>query len=190
MKSVTENPAGMVIETVRAMGSVLAVMLMSSCTAIGAGGDRQDLASAAEAISPAYDPDNLIARTVRGEMDLPMLYENELAIAFLIDRPASRGHFLVALKTSQARNLLELDDRETLALMHVTQRVAAAEMTALGAQGFTVRQNNGSASSVAQYHMHVIPRWAGDSVPSGVGAPVAIASLADDATVIRAAIAN
>ena len=178
-------------ESIRAAALTGLCMALAAC-ATPATTDRADLAiaaqfAAADAISPSYDPDNLIARTVSGAAGLPVVFENDRAIAFLIDRPAARGHYIVALKHSQARNFLELDDAESLAVMQVAQRVATAEVEVLKAQGFTLRQNNGSASSVAQYHLHVIPRWSGDSIPPGVGAPVKIASLAGDAASIRAA---
>lgn len=137
-----------------------------------------------------YDPDNLLARTARGEVPSVKLYDDDKVMAFLADRPAARGHFLIILKRGKARNFLEVSSRDMRRVMDVARLVAAAEIKAIGAQGFTLRQNNGSASSVVQYHLHVIPRWPGDKLPEGVGAPVPLEALQDDGKRIRDAIAR
>ena len=134
-----------------------------------------------------YDPDNLIARTVRGDIPSVALYEDDEVVAFLADRPATLGHFLVASKTSKARNFLELTRDELAHIMEVAQRVAKAEIIALGTQGFTIRQNNGSASTIMQYHLHVIPRWKDDTLPQGMGKPVDMQTLEKQGEQIRAA---
>ncbi|MEZ5894761.1 MAG: HIT family protein [Parvularculaceae bacterium] len=135
-----------------------------------------------------YDPDNILARAARDEIPSAKLFEDEYVLALLIDRPSSRGHFLVISKQSQARNFLELDEATNAKIVAAAKKVARAEIRALGAQGFTLRQNNGSASGVFQYHLHVIPRWAGDSLPTGRQPLVDMQTLEDTAALIRSRI--
>lgn len=149
--------------------------------------------SPADAAAPArlpgvYDPDGILARTIRGEVPAVKLYEDSHVLAFLGDRPAARGHFLVLSKTSTARNFLEMDGASLGRIMRAAQRVARAEIAALGAEGFTLRQNNGSASSIHQFHLHVIPRWRGDALSDGPQPAVSLETLEPMAARIRAAI--
>lgn len=133
-----------------------------------------------------YDPNNLLARTARGEIPSAKLYEDEHVLAFLGDRPSAHGHFLVISKTSKARNFLEIEPEELARILSVARRVAEAEIVAIGAEGFTLRQNNGSASSLHQFHLHVLPRWKGDQLKSGPQPEVKVSELEPLAERIRA----
>lgn len=144
-----------------------------------------------EAVLPGTpDPRNYLARIARGELPAARLFEDDRVIAVLADRPSARGHFIVWLKRSEARNLLEVPPADLSHVMHIVQRIARAEVKVLGAQGITVRQNNGSASNIHQFHVHVIPRWPGDSLPDLPPAPADFAEQAELAGRIRAAIAQ
>jgi len=157
--------------------AILPVLLFSS------------LATASSAASPAddglpgtYDPNNTLAQTIRGEIPAEKLYEDAHVLAFLADKPSSLGHFIVVSKTSHAKNFLELSPQELSRIMAAAKRVARAEIAAIGAQGFTLRQNNGSATSIMQYHLSVIPRWAGDKLLDGLqpaADPAALRTIAD-----------
>jgi diadenosine tetraphosphate (Ap4A) HIT family hydrolase/pimeloyl-ACP methyl ester carboxylesterase len=68
---------------------------------------------------------------------------------------------LVISKATKARNLLEVSDKDLARLMVVARRVGRAEMSGLGADGFTVEQNNGLPQSVPHLHIHVLPRYTG-----------------------------
>lgn len=57
-----------------------------------------------------YDPDNIFARMIRGELPCYKVYEDDDVLAFLDLFPQSRGHTLVIPKRYQARNLIELED--------------------------------------------------------------------------------
>jgi len=133
------------------------------------------------------DPQNFLARIARGELPAARLYEDDRVIAVLADRPSAPGHFMVWLTHSDARDLLEVAPDDLAHIMLVTQRIARATVQALGAEGITVRQNNGSASNVHQFHVHVIPRWPGDRLPDSPPAAVPLESLAKTAARIRAA---
>jgi histidine triad (HIT) family protein len=163
----------------------LAVLLVSTFAAVATAAPP-----ARGGLAGTYDPQNVLAQTIRGEIPAERLYEDSHVLAFLADRPASLGHFIVVVKSSDAKNFLELSPRELSRIMAVAQSVARAEITAIGAQGFTLRQNNGSASSIMQYHLHIIPRWAGDKLLDGLQPLADPAALRITADKIRAELAR
>jgi ATP adenylyltransferase len=87
------------------------------------------------------------------------------AIALLNKYPYSSGHFMVA-PVRHVGEFGELEEDEVLEL----HRFASAGMGALaetyGPQGYNVGWNLGriaGAGVVDHVHMHVVPRWAGDT---------------------------
>lgn len=118
-----------------------------------------------------YDANNAFARIIRGELPVSKVYEDEHVLAFMPLRMISPGHVLVISKTSRARNLLDIEPAELARVMEVATRVARAEVTALGIQGFQILQNNGAVGtqSVFHLHVHVIPRYPGVALLPAVG---------------------
>ncbi len=112
-------------------------------------------------LGKAYDDQNPFAKIVRGQNRMPVVYEDHDVIAFMDYEPASPGHVLVISKTSHARNLLEMNDKDLARLMKIVRRIGRAEISGLGADGFTVEQNNALSQSVPHLHIHVLPRYAG-----------------------------
>ena len=55
----------------------------------------------------AYDPDNIFAKILRGEIPCHKIYEDDDALAFLDIMPRSEGHTLVITK-KQATNLFAI----------------------------------------------------------------------------------
>ena len=60
---------------------------------------------------PAYDPNNIFAKILRGELPCYKVYEDDKAIAFLDIMPRAPGHTLV-LPKAPARNLLDIGAEE------------------------------------------------------------------------------
>jgi len=108
-----------------------------------------------------YDPANPFAKMVRGEEKPTIIYEDKTVLVFLDHKPASPGHALVISKVSKARNVLEMPDTVLIHLLHVARQVGRAEIAGLGADGFTIEQNNAYSQSVPHLHVHVIPRFLG-----------------------------
>lgn len=65
-----------------------------------------------------YDPQNVFAKIIRGELPCYKIYEDEQVLAFLDLFPQSYGHTLVIPKQVAARNLLEVDGATLAQLMH------------------------------------------------------------------------
>lgn len=136
-----------------------------------------------------YDPQNPFGKIVRHEDIVPIIYEDARVIAFLDYSPASPGHVLVISKTSRARNLLDVEDRDLTRLMDVARKIGRAEISGLGADGFTIEQNNGLPQSVPHLHVHVIPRYAGYSRCRGSGVRESNEQLEPFAARLRSALA-
>jgi histidine triad (HIT) family protein len=110
----------------------------------------------------SYDPNNIFAKILRGEMPSYKVYEDDKALAFLDIMPRAPGHTLVLPKAA-ARNILDVPPDDLAHVFKVTQKVAQATMKTFGADGVTVQQFNEGAGGqvVFHLHVHVIPRKAG-----------------------------
>jgi histidine triad (HIT) family protein len=113
---------------------------------------------------PSYDPNNIFAKILRGELPSYKIYEDDKAMAFLDIMPRAPGHALV-LPKAPARNILDINPEDLAHVMKVAQKIAQASMQAFGAQGVTIQQFNEGAGGqvVFHLHVHVIPR--NDGVP-------------------------
>src|SRR4029079_8817795 len=114
---------------------------------------------------PSYDPNNIFAKILRGELPCHKVYEDERVLAFLDIMPRAPGHTLV-LPKAPARNLLDVAPDDLAAVSKVAQRIAKAAMGVFGADGVTLQQFNENAGGqvVFHLHVHVIPRKAGVSM--------------------------
>ena len=111
---------------------------------------------------PSYDPNNIFAKILRGELPCYKVYEDDKVLAFLDIMPRSPGHTLV-LPKAPARNILDTGGEDLAHAMTTAQRVAKAAMKAFSADGITIQQFNEGAGGqvVFHLHVHVIPRKAG-----------------------------
>jgi len=136
-----------------------------------------------------YDPSNIFARILRGELPCHRIFETDRVLAFMDVMPRGQGHSLVIPKAS-ARNILDVHADDLSELVKAVQVVARASCAALNADGITIQQFNESAGGqiVFHLHFHVIPRFDGVPLRPHTGEmekPEVLASLAER---IRAAI--
>jgi len=126
-------------------------------------------------LTGAYDPDNVFAKILRGELPAVKVYEDDRVLAFMDVFPQSAGHTLVISKASTARNLLEAEPEVIQDLMLTARRIAAAMPATLGCDGVSIMQFNGAAGgqTVFHLHVHVIPRWSGQPLGGHAGGQVA-----------------
>ncbi len=110
----------------------------------------------------AYDPDNIFAKILRGEIPSHKVYEDEHSFAFMDIMPRADGHVLVIPKTP-ARGLLDADPAALGHAIAAVQKVGAAVVAATKADGLTIQQFNESAGGQVVFHLHfhVLPRWEG-----------------------------
>jgi histidine triad (HIT) family protein len=111
---------------------------------------------------PAYDPTNVFAKILRGELPSYKVYEDDKALAFLDIMPRAPGHVLV-LPKAPARNILDVEPEDLAHVMKVAQKIAKVSVEVFGADGVTLQQFSESAGGqvVFHLHVHVIPRQEG-----------------------------
>jgi histidine triad (HIT) family protein len=135
----------------------------------------------------SYDPSNIFARILRGELPAHRVYEDAHTLAFMDIMPRADGHTLVIPKAA-ARTILDIAPDSLAALIASVQKVGRAVKTAMGADGLTIQQFNESAGGQVVYHIHfhVIPRWDGVAMKPHTGTMAANETLAAQAARIRA----
>ena len=137
-----------------------------------------------------YDPGNIFAKILRGEVPSHRVYDDGEVIAFMDVMPQGNGHALV-LPKAPSRNLLDADPTTLGPLLRATQKVATAVKRAFDADGVTVIQFNEPSSGQTVYHLHVhvIPRFEGVALRPHTGAMEKPEVLAANAEKIRKALA-
>ena len=136
-----------------------------------------------------YDPNNVFAKILRGEMPCTGVFEDADTLAFMDIMPRCDGHVLVIPRTP-ARNVLDATPAQLAACLATVQRIARAQMKAFGADGITIQQFNESAGGQVVFHLHyhVIPRHDGVALRPHTGTMADPAVLAANAAKIKAAL--
>ena len=106
---------------------------------------------------------DVVCAIVAGELDAAVVLRDDDVIAFLDHHPVFKGHVLVA-PVRHVDTLLELPPDLMVPVLSAAQRIAAAVMAGLGAQGTFVAVNNVVSQSVPHLHVHVVPRTKGDGL--------------------------
>src|SRR4029079_12969058 len=89
--------------------------------------------------------------------------ESEHVVGFLDHRPVFKGHVLLVPR-EHVVTLPDLPARLRDPFLEAGQRLAAAMLSGLGAQGSFVAMNNTVSQSVPHLHLHVVPRTKGDGL--------------------------
>jgi len=87
------------------------------------------------------------------------------AIVMLNKFPYNPGHALVAPHT-HAPSFEDLDDEQSLDLIRAQKRTLAVIRKVMNPNGFNVGANLGNAAGAGipdHVHIHVVPRWSGDT---------------------------
>ena len=139
----------------------------------------------------AYDPNNIFAKILRGEIPCHKIYEDEDTLAFLDVMPRTQGHALVVTK-EKARDLFDVSPKALAKLMAVVQKLAPKIKEAMGAEGVLIQQFNGAAAgqTVFHLHVHIIPRKEGETLKPHAGTMGDQAALAATAENIRKRLAD
>jgi ATP adenylyltransferase len=90
----------------------------------------------------------------------------EGSVFALLNRyPYTSGHTMVA-PVEHVAELDELDDQTLTALMRLTHRVTAALRAAYNPDAFNLGMNIGATAGAGipeHLHLHIVPRWVGDT---------------------------
>lgn len=93
-----------------------------------------------------------------------VLFENELAVAFFDSFPVSKGHTLI-IPRRHCEHYFELTKEEMSAIFELSQKVKDYLDQKYHPDGYNIGFNvkEAGGQSVMHTHMHVIPRYFGDS---------------------------
>ncbi|GGU29291.1 HIT family protein [Nocardioides albus] len=100
---------------------------------------------------------------VAGDLEAEVVFDDEAFLAFLDHRPVQKGHILMVPR-QHLETLLDLPPDLHGRFVADGQRLAAAVVEGLGAQGSFVAVNNVVSQSVPHLHLHVVPRSRGDGL--------------------------
>jgi histidine triad (HIT) family protein len=104
----------------------------------------------------AYDPSNVFARILRGEIPCKKVYEDEFALAFHDINPLAPVHVLVIPKgayVSMADFTAQASPEEIAGLFRAVGKVA--EMLGLVEGGYRILANTGANAHQEVPHLHV-----------------------------------
>jgi len=139
----------------------------------------------------AYDPSNVFAKILRGEIPSHTVYEDAETIAIMDIMPRAEGHVLVLPKAA-CRNVFDAPAEALKAVALTTQTLARAVKAAFAAEGVTIQQFNEAAGGQVVFHMHVhvMPRFEGVALRPHTGAMEKPEVLTNNAEKIREALKN
>jgi ATP adenylyltransferase len=112
---------------------------------------------------PDSDGSCFLCNATKGDDSL-VVERGELAYTLLNRYPYTSGH-LMAVPVRHAAGVLALTAGEGAAIFSATQRAIRVLTDAMHPDGFNIGINQGSAAgaSTEHVHVHVVPRWAGDT---------------------------
>ena len=105
------------------------------------------------------------ARDTNDDVDSLILARNDSAFLIMNRYPYSNGH-LMAVPNRHIGDFEELTVTEIAAVMSLVQRSIIVLKKAVAAQGFNIGVNIGreaGAGLVDHVHVHIVPRWGGDT---------------------------
>ena len=100
----------------------------------------------------------IFCKIIAGEIPSYKIYEDDLVLAFLDINPVGVGHTLVIPK----KHTLDFDtisESDLANIMHVAKEISKLLCEKLGADGYSLAQNNGIAQEVKHFHLHIIPKY-------------------------------
>ena len=102
----------------------------------------------------------IFCKIVAGSIPSTKVYEDAEILAFMDIGPIVKGHTLVIPKQHTER-ITDTQVGVLARVMHIVQKIAAAQMNGLKADGVNIFQANGKAAGqvVPHLHFHVVPRF-------------------------------
>ena len=109
--------------------------------------------------------DCIFCKIAKGEIPSATVYEDDDFRVIMDISPASEGHMII-LPKEHAANVYELSDATASKIYVLAKKLATALKDELDCDGINILQNNGEAAgqTVFHLHVHVIPRYKGDTV--------------------------
>ena len=119
------------------------------------------------------DENCIFCKIVDGIIPCFKIYEDDKILAFMDINPLNPGHTLVIPK-EHSETIFDISTEDYGLMSIVAARIAVAIKKTLKPDGLNIMQLNGKAANqvVSHVHMHVTPRWFGDSLPISAWEPV------------------
>ncbi|MBP1590344.1 MAG: HIT family protein [Kiritimatiellae bacterium] len=113
--------------------------------------------------APAAPADCLFCKIASGAIPSAKVFEDDQCLVFMDIGPLTHGHALVIPK-QHVRAITEAPLDLASHLLDIAQRVARAQVAALGAKGVNIVTNDGelAGQTVPHLHFHVIPQYPDD----------------------------
>jgi histidine triad (HIT) family protein len=127
-----------------------------------------------------------------GEREAIVHADDQVVAAIALHQKATNHGGLLVFPRAHVENIYTASPSELGAVFPVVQRVAVALKRALSADGVTVMQNNEpeGGQDVWHFHVHVVPRFAGDAFHASRWEVMDMADRSRLADKIRAAIST
>jgi ATP adenylyltransferase len=145
---------------------------------------------------PPATGESLFTRMARANDDVAyhIIARDRTCFAVLNTYPYNGGHLMV-VPYKETADLNDLTDEEMADLMRLTRRCINALKQTMKPEGFNVGMNLGKcagAGVLEHLHIHIVPRWNGDTnfMPVLADTRVIPEALADVAARLRAALAQ
>ncbi len=109
------------------------------------------------------DSNCIFCKILKGDIPSSTVYEDEDFRVILDVSPVSRGHVLVIPREHYA-DVCSIPAELSAKVLPLVTKICQAMTQTLGAIGFNLAQNNGAVAgqTVFHFHLHIIPRYAGD----------------------------
>ena len=101
--------------------------------------------------------DCIFCEVIQGKVSAPVVFEDEVSLAFLDHRPLFPGHCLLVPK-EHFETLADLPRKLIAPFFLNAQFLSQAVESALDAEGTFVAMNNRVSQSVPHLHVHIVPR--------------------------------
>ena len=102
--------------------------------------------------------DCVFCKIIAGEIPSYKVYEDDKVLAFLDINPYNPGHTLIIPK-EHTLDIESIDEEVLMHIMKTARDIAKTVTERLGADGFTLLQNNGFVQEVKHFHLHMIPKY-------------------------------
>lgn len=105
------------------------------------------------------------AKPQQADQEALIVHRGDLSYVMLNRFPYNNGHLMIA-PYAHVASLEDLDTDAAAELMHLVKLSLSVLREAYQPEGFNVGANIGSAAGAGvedHVHMHIVPRWAGDT---------------------------
>jgi histidine triad (HIT) family protein len=105
----------------------------------------------------------VFCKIIKGELTALVVFEDEMSIAFLDNKPVFTGHTLLVPKVHH-QLVAQLPRALVSPLFENLQLLSEGVKAGMKAEGTLLAINNGVSQHVPHLHIHVIPRRKGDGL--------------------------